>query len=55
MPVQDRVLRDVGHERGLSHRRSSRDHDEVARLKAAGQLVDVLEPGRCPGQRRLGD
>ena len=45
------VLGDVADERALAHRGAGGDDDQVARLKAAGDLVEVLEPGRRPGQR----
>ena len=48
--VADRDVR--GHaerERRLPHRRTRRDDDEVARLEARGEAVEVAEPGRRPG------
>ena len=53
--AQRRVLGDVGDQRRLAHRRPRGDDDQVARLKAAGLLVEVLEARRRAGQRRLGD
>ena len=51
-PVLDRrVFGDVADQRALAHRRAGRDDDQVAGLKAAGDLVEVLEPGRRAGQR----
>ena len=44
--VDRRVLGDVRDERALSHGRPCCEHDQVARLEAAGQLVDVLEARR---------
>ncbi len=49
--VDRRVLRDVADERALAHRGPRRDDDQVARLKAAGDLVEVLEARRRAGQR----
>ena len=51
--AEHRVLGDVRDQRRLSHRRARGDDDQVAGLKAAGQLVEVLEAGRRAGQRRL--
>ncbi len=45
------VLRDVGDERALSHRRARGEDDQVAGLEAAGELVDVVEAGRGAGDR----
>ena len=50
---EHRVLGDVGDQRRLAHRRARGEHDQVARLKAAGHLVEVLEARRRAGQRRL--
>ena len=50
---EHRVLGDVRDQRRLSHRRARGDDDQVARLKAARQLVEVLEARRRAGQRRL--
>ena len=47
--LDGRVLRDVEHERGLSHRRSRRDDDEVGRLETRRQLIHVLESARHTG------
>ena len=49
--LERRVLGDVGDQRRLAHRGPGGDHDQVAGLEAAGQLVDVLEAGGRPGQR----
>ena len=43
------MLRD---ERRLAHRRTGGEDDQVARLEAAGDLVEVLEAGRRAGERR---
>ena len=53
--VQRGVLGDVADERALAHRRARRDDDQVARLKAAGDLVEPLEAGGGAGQRRALD
>ena len=45
------VLGDVADERALAHRRARGDDDQVARLEAAGDLVEVLEARRRAGQR----
>ena len=50
--VLDRgVLGDVAHQRALAHRRARGDDDQVPRLEAPGDLVEVFEPGRGAGQR----
>src|SRR5205814_9036306 len=41
-----RVLRDVQRQAGLSHARTGGQDDEVRRLKAAEQRVQLCEPGR---------
>ena len=46
------ILGDVAHERALAHRRAGGDDDQVARLKAAGDLVKVLEARGGARQRR---
>ncbi len=52
LAVLDRgVLGDVAHERALAHRRARGDDDQVAGLKAAGDLVEVLEARRRARQR----
>ena len=45
------VLGDVAHQRALAHRRAGGDDDQVAGLKAAGDLVEVLEARRGPRER----
>ena len=52
--VLDRdVLGDVGDQRALAHRRAGGDDDQVARLEAAGDRVDVAEAGGGAGQLEL--
>ena len=46
-----RVLRDVQRERGLSHRWTSGDDDEIRRLKARRHLVEIVEAARHAGDR----
>ena len=46
------VLGDVRDQRALAHRGPRRQHDQVARLEAAGDVVEVLEARRRAGQRR---
>ena len=41
---------DVGGQRGLPHRRSPRQDQQVGRMQAAQLLVQVDQPGRDPGQ-----
>src|SRR5437763_190711 len=48
--IQCRVLGDVGDQGALAHGGPGGDDDQVARLKAAGHLVEVLEARRGPGQ-----
>ncbi len=48
--VDRRVLGDVGGERALAHRGPGGDHDQVAGLEAAGELVEVGEAGRHAGE-----
>ena len=43
------VLRDVEHERGLSHRRTRGDDDEIRRLEARRELVEIGEAARDAG------
>ena len=45
------VLGDVRDERRLAHRGARGQHDQVARLEAAGEVVEVLEAGRRAGER----
>ncbi len=45
------VRGEVGHQGGLPHRRPRSDDDEVRRLQAAGELVEVQEAGRQAGDR----
>ncbi len=45
------VLGDIADQRALAHRRAGGDDDQVPRLKAAGDLVEVLEAGGRAGQR----
>ena len=47
------VLRDVQDERGLADRRPRRDDDEIARLKARRQLVEIGESRRHAGDELL--
>ena len=47
------VLRDVQDERGLPDRRPRRDDDEIARLKACRQLVEIGESRRHAGDELL--
>ena len=47
------VLGDVADEARLAHRRAGREDDQVAGLKAAGDLVELLEAGRRAGHLRL--
>ena len=49
--LDGRVLGDVAHQRALAHRRAGGDDDQVARLEAAGDLVQVLEARRRARQR----
>ena len=44
------MISDVRGERGLAHRRSSGDDDEVGRLQAAHAVVEVGEAGGKAGQ-----
>ena len=48
-----RVLGDVRHQAALAHRRAGGQDDQVARLEAAGDRVEVAEARARPGQRRL--
>ena len=48
-----RALHEVERERGLSHRRTPRDDDEIAPLESGGEPVEVEEPGRYPGDVTL--
>jgi hypothetical protein len=41
--VDRRVFGDVGGQRALAHRRTGRQHDQVAGLEAAREIVDVGE------------
>src|SRR4051812_14529665 len=50
--VQRGVLREVGHQRRLAHRRPCGEDDQVAGLEAAGERVEVLEAGRRADDRR---
>ena len=52
-PSQRRVLRDVQRERRLAHARAAGDDDQVGRLQAGGQLVEVGEARRHAGDRSL--
>ena len=49
--VQRDVLGHVGDQRGFAHRWACRDDDQVARLEAAGDRVEVGEAGRGAGER----
>ena len=48
-----RVRRDVERERRLAHRGARGDHDQVGRLQARGDAVEVGEAGRHPGHHLL--
>ena len=48
-----RLLDEVHHERGLSHRRTSRHDDQIAPLQAGRLPVEILESGRHPGDRAV--
>ena len=43
-------VRDVRHYRRLAHGRPRGEDDQVARLEAAGDLVEIREPGGRAGQ-----
>src|SRR2546423_11527676 len=45
-----RLLRDIGCQARLAHGRAGRHYDQVARLEAAGEVVQVREAGRGAGQ-----
>ena len=43
------MLRDIQRERGLTHRGAAGDDDEIARLHAGRQLIEVPITGRDAG------
>jgi hypothetical protein len=47
--VHGDVLGDVERERGLAHRRSRREHDQVAGLQPRGHRVELVEAGANAG------
>jgi len=47
--MQRDVLGDIERERGLAHRGTPGDDDQLARLQARGLGVEVVEAGRHPG------
>src|SRR5207237_4020298 len=49
--VDCRFFGDVAYQRALAHRGARGDDDEVARLEAAGYLVEVIETRRRARQR----
>ena len=51
LALDGRVLRDVQHERRLSHRRTGGDDHQIRRLEARRQLVEIVESARHAGDR----
>ena len=47
--VDGDVVRDLERERALSHRRAGREDDEVLRLEAGREVVEILEAARQAG------